>query len=112
MMEDMYIHFALDGGCGVTSCTSSGLDFLKTIGCNLESWTRLTLSSHALLSVGQCLSYMRIHACTHMETKRSPNNSFPSFLREATGSCLHAGEVLIPLWFTALCGVKATPVSH
>lgn len=73
MIEDMYIHFALDSGCGVTSCTSSGLDFLRTIGCNLESWTRLTLSSHALLPVGQCLSYMHMHACTHMETKRAPS---------------------------------------
>lgn len=112
MIEGMYIHFALDGGYGVTSCTSSGLDFFKTIGCNLELWTRLTLSSQVLLSVRLCLSYMHMHVCTHMETKRAPNKSFPSFLREAPGSCLHAGEVLICLWFTALCGVKATPVSH
>ena len=112
MTKDMYIHFALDGGYGVTSCTSSGPDFFKTIGCNLDLWTRLTLSSHMLLSVRLCLSYMRMHACTHMETKRVPNKSFPSFLREATGPCLHVGEVLICLWFTTLCGVKVTPVSH
>lgn len=29
MTEDMYIHFALDGGYGVTNCTSSGLDFFS-----------------------------------------------------------------------------------